>query len=142
MKKPLARVLAVEDDPDIGHLMRLALPRSLMDATVITSGEEALTRLTTEAYDLILLDIALPGMSGLEMCRRLKADEKLKRIPVIFVSGQASQENKEAAQRLGAVDFIAKPFQVMHLLSRIMGHLNLQSKGEREMRRLWKTPAH
>lgn len=136
VKKPIARVLVVEDDTDIGDLMQLALSRSLIDATLITSGEEALTRLTTESYDLILLDIALPGMSGLELCRQLKAEPQLQDIPVIFVSGQNSPENKQEAEELGAVDFIEKPVTLLRFLSRVMGQLRLKTNGEREMRQL------
>lgn len=136
-KKSIARVLVVEDDTTIGDLMRLALSRSLIDATLISSGEEALTRLTTESYDLILLDIALPGMSGLELCRLLKADPALQDIPVIFVSGQSSPENKQVAERLGAVEFIEKPVTLLRFLSRVMGHLKLKANGEREVRQLW-----
>ena len=136
VKKPVARVLVVEDHQDIGDLMRLALSRSLIDATLCRTGEEALTRLTSEAYDLVLLDIALPGVSGLELCRHLKADPQLQDIPVIFVSGQASPENKQEAERLGAVDFIEKPITLLRFLSRVMGQLKLKSNGEREMRQL------
>lgn len=137
VKKPIARVLVVEDDTDIGDLMQLALSRSLIDATLITSGEEALTRLTSEDYDLVLLDITLPGMSGLDLCRQLKADPRLKCLPVIFVSGQNSPENKQEAEELGAVDFIEKPVTLLRFLSCIMGHLKLKTNGEREIRQLW-----
>lgn len=137
VKKPVARVLVVEDDAEIGNLMQLALSRSLIDATLIASGEEALTRLATETYDLILLDIALPGISGLELCRQLKADPQLQDIPVIFVSGQHSPENKKEAERLGAVEFIEKPVTLLRFLSRVMGQLKLKSNGEREIRELW-----
>ncbi|MEQ2005811.1 MAG: response regulator [Limisphaerales bacterium] len=141
VKKPVARVLVVEDDTDIGDLMRLALSRSLIDATLVTSGEEALTRLATESHDLILLDIALPGMSGLELCRRLKADPRHKNVPIIFVSGYHSAENKQEAERLGAVDFIEKPITLLRFLSCIMGHLKLKTNGERELRQLWPVAA-
>ena len=142
MTKPLARVLVVEDHPDIGDMMRLALGRSLLDATVCLTGEEALARLTRETYDLILLDIALPGISGLEVCRRLKADVQLAPIPVIFVSCMVSKENKAEAERLGAVDFIEKPFGMFQLLSRVMGHLSLLMNGEHVMRSLRPVPVH
>lgn len=127
----------VEDDAEIGNLMQLALSRSLIDATLISSGEEALTRLTTETYDLILLDIALPGISGLEVCRQLKADPQFEDIPVIFVSGLGSPENKQEAEMFGAVDFIEKPVTLLHFLSRVMGQLRLKTNGEREIRQLW-----
>ena len=111
--------------------------KSWVDATLCRTGEEALTRLTTENYDLVLLDITLPGMSGLELCRQLKADPRLKWIPVIFVSGQNSPENKQEAEELGAVDFIEKPVTLLRFLSRVMGQLKLKSNGEREIRELW-----
>lgn len=142
MKKPIARVLVVEDDTDIGDLMQLALSRSLIDATLIASAEEALTRLATESYDLILLDIALPGMSGLELCGQLKANPRLKLIPVILVSGYHSPENKREAERLGAVDFIEKPITLLRFLACIMGQLKLKMNGEREIRQLWPVATH
>ena len=133
----VARVLVVEDHPDIGDLMRAALRRVGIDATLVTSGEAALKTVRQAPFDLILLDIALPGMNGLEVCRELKADPQLKDIPVIFVSGQNSPENKQEAEQLGAVDFIEKPVTLLHFLSRVMGQLRLKTNGEREIRQLW-----
>lgn len=133
----VARVLVVEDHPDIGDLMRAALRRVGIDATLVTSGEAALKTVRQAPFDLILLDIALPGMNGLEVCRELKADPQLKDIPVIFVSGQNSPENKQEADQLGAVDFIEKPVTLLHFLSRVMGQLRLKTNGEREIRQLW-----
>ena len=137
VKKPVARVLVVEDHRDIGDLMRLALSRSLIDATLCRTGEEALTLLASETYDLLLLDIDLPGMSGLELCRLLKADPHLQDFPVIFVSGQNSRDNKQEAERLGAVEFIEKPITLLRFLSRVMGHLKLKANSEREARQLF-----
>jgi len=135
--KSLARVLVVEDHQDIGDLMRLALSRSLIDATLCRTGEEALTLLVSETYDLLLLDIELPGMSGLELCRLLKTDPQLQDIPVIFVSGQNSPQNKQEAERLGAVEFIEKPITLLRFLSRVMGHLKLKANSDREVRQLF-----
>lgn len=133
----VARVLVVEDHPDIGDLMRAALGRALIEATLVTSGEAALQTVRQAPFDLILLNIALPGMSGLDVCRALKADPQLKDIPVIFVSGQNSPENKQEAEQLGAVDFIEKPVTLLHFLSQVMGQLRLKTNGEREIRQLW-----
>ena len=129
MKAPLARVLAVEDHPEIGDLMRAALARARIEATLITTGEEALAVVRQQPFDLILLDIALPGMSGLEVCRQLKADPTLRHIPVIFVSGQTSKPYHDEARRLGAVDFIEKPFELLNFLARVTGQLRLQTNG-------------
>lgn len=127
MKAPLACVLAVEDHPEIGDLIRAALTRARIEATLITTGEEALAVVRAQPFDLILLDIALPGMNGLEVCRQLKADMSLRHIPVIFVSGQTSKAYHDAARRLGAVDFIEKPFELLDFLARVMGQLRLQT---------------
>ncbi len=129
MQAPLARVLAVEDHPEIGSLIRAALTRARIEATLITTGEEALAVVREQPFDLILLDIALPGMSGLEVCRQLKADKMLRRIPVIFVTGQTSKAYHNEARRLGAVDFIEKPFELLDLLARVTGQLRLQTNG-------------
>lgn len=129
MKAPLARVLAVEDHPEIGDLMRAALARARIEATLITTGEEALAVVRQQPFDLILLDIAMPGMSGLEVCRQLKAEKALRDIPVIFVSGQTSKAYHDEARRLGAVDFIEKPFELLGFLARVMGQLRLQTNG-------------
>ena len=110
--------------------------KSWVDATLCRTGEEALLRLATETYDLILLDLDLPGMSGLDLCRQLKAGPQLQDIPVIFVSGQHSPENKQEAERLGAVEIIEKPVTLLRFLSRVMGQLKLKANGEREMREL------
>lgn len=134
-KKPLARVLAVEDHPDLGNLMREALTRVRIEATIITSGEAALTHLTTEIFDLILLDINLRGMNGLEVCRQLKTDPRHKHVPVIFVSGQTGAAYKAEAKRLGAVDFIEKPFELLPFLSCVMGHLKLQMEDGMDVRK-------
>ncbi len=125
MKKSRAHVLVVEDNQDIADLTRAALRHVHIEASIAITGEAALMRLATESYDLILLDIVLTGMNGLEVCRRLKADERLKHIPVIFLSGQTSRHYKDEACRLGAVDFIEKPFTVAELLTRVTGRLKL-----------------
>lgn len=140
-KKPLARVLVVEDHSANGELLQLALCSSLLEATLAATGEYALTLMARDSYDLVLLDIALPGISGLEVCRQMRADAKLKHLPVIFVSGQTSEANKAAAQQLGAVDFFDKPLKVLPLLARILGHLKLQENSEREGWNLQPTPA-
>lgn len=123
LQAPLARVLAVEDHPEVGDLMRQALAHAHVETTIITTGEEALKIVRQQPFDLILLDIGLPGMSGLDVCRQLQADKALQTLPVIFVSGQTSKAYKDEARRLGAVDFIGKPFELLDFLSRILGHL-------------------
>ncbi len=122
-------MLVVEDHPEIGNLMRAALTRARIEATLITTGEEAVARARQQPFDLILLDVALPGISGLDVCRRLKSDKTLRHIPVTFVSGQTSKAYLDEARRLGAVDFIGKPFELLDFLARVLGQLRLQTNG-------------
>ena len=126
MKKPLARVLAIEDHHEIGDLLRSMLARAMIDATVFRNGEEALRHLATHTYDLILIDITLPAMNGFDVCSVLKADERLKHIPVIFVSGQTGQAYKDQAEQLGAVAYLEKPIDMLPFLSLVVGHLQLK----------------
>lgn len=134
MQPPLARVLAVEDHPELGSLMRRALGCAHVEVTIVRTGEEALKIVRQRSFDLILLDIGLPGMSGLDVCRQLQADKALQNIPIIFVSGETSKAYKHEAVRLGAVDFIEKPFELLDFLSRVMGHLRLQTNGGTKLR--------
>lgn len=140
MPQPPARVLVVEDNPDFGDLMRALLARYQIEATIMTSGEKALACLSTETFGLILLDIALPGMSGLEVCRQIKESPRLKHIPVIFISGQNSEAYRREAKRLGAVDYIQKPFDLLPFLKSIMGVLKLPVLPERDIRALKPAP--
>ncbi|MDM8543622.1 response regulator [Desulfococcaceae bacterium HSG9] len=89
-------------------------------------GQTALTMINTELPDLLLLDIRMPDMNGYEMCRRLKADEKTKDIPVIFISALSESSNKVTAFNRGGVDYITKPFQVEEVLARVKTHLSIR----------------
>ncbi len=123
--KPLARVLAVEDHPEFGSILKTVLERFGFEATLLPSGEAAIELLTRKSFDLILLDLHMPGMNGLETCRRIKARPELQSIPVIFVSGRCSAAYKEAARRIGAVDVIGKPFELIPFITCLKGHLKL-----------------
>jgi len=89
------------------------------------SGELALASIAAQPPDLILLDIRMPGMDGFEVCRRLKADETTRNIPVIFQSAATDLADRLEGLRLGAVDYISKPFQREELLARVKTHLEL-----------------
>lgn len=100
------------------------------EVLVAKSGKQALTKLSKASPDLILLDVVMPEMDGFETCRRLKAWEKTKDIPVIFMTAVADSSNsteKVKGLALGAVDFISKPIQLEEVLARIKIHLHLRS---------------
>lgn len=128
MQKPIARVLLVESYFDLGSLMRATLTRSHLDTTLVNSGEDALECLAEDDFDLLLVDTSLPGMSGLELCRLVREERRLRSLPIMLVSGDADPELKEEARRLGAVDIIVKPFQTLPFLASVLGHLRLQPR--------------
>jgi len=119
-------VLIVDDDPgDLQYIVRILreqgyVPHAATDANV------ALEFLRRELADLVLLDMHLPGMDGYEVCRRLKADERTRDVPVIFVSAENRTLDRVRAFAEGAVDYITKPFQPDEALARIRTHLSLR----------------
>lgn len=136
MKQPLdaylepqtkARVIVVDDDPCVLDILKLMLENSGNSVMAFTSGAAALAALKTEAPDLVLLDISMPGMNGLELCELLKQDPALEDVPVIFLSGLNATEDKVRGFRVGGVDYITKPFQPEEVLARVATHLKLSA---------------
>ena len=93
---------------------------------VATSGAKALEYVEENMPDLILLDIMMPGMDGYEVCARLKAEEKTREIPVIFITAMTEIEDKTRGFELGAVDYITKPFEVIEVRARVQTHLKIE----------------
>lgn len=119
-------VIIVDDAPENLRLLATVLKRAGLVARPVTSGKLAIEAAVIDPPDLMLLDIRMPEMSGLEVCRWLKRDERLKEIPVIFISGLQDPDDKIEAFRCGGVDFISKPFQEQEVLARIDIHLRLR----------------
>lgn len=114
------RVLLVDDEPQIRRVMRSALSGEGYSVTEARSGEEALERLRDAPSDLVLLDVNLPGMSGLEACRALRTTSD---VPVIMLTVRNSEKDKVAALDAGADDYVTKPFSTPELLARIRAAL-------------------
>jgi two-component system sensor histidine kinase/response regulator len=119
-------VLVVDDLPRNVQLVGSILTRKGYEVLFATSGEAALERLNARLPDLVLLDLMMPGMDGLEVCRRIKKDPRTLHLPVIFLT--AANESDLAAKALteGAVDFISKPFNTAELLARVRTHVDLK----------------
>jgi cyclic di-GMP phosphodiesterase len=96
------------------------------DVRVAMDGETALQDISEDIPDLVLLDIMMPGMDGYEVCRRLKADEKTRDIPVVFVTAMGESEDEAKGLDLGAVDYITKPFKPYLVKARVHNHLELK----------------
>lgn len=104
------RILLVEDEPDILKITAFRLKKAGYEVITAMDGEKGLELAEKEMPGLILLDLGLPVMDGYEVCRRLKADEKLKKIPVVVFSA-STDKVKEATEQIGADDYIVKPFE-------------------------------
>jgi two-component sensor histidine kinase/CheY-like chemotaxis protein len=123
--KDKATILAVDDTPEsLALLVKILIPAGF-DVRPADSGELALAAVAANTPDLILLDVRLKGMDGLEVCRRLKAGEATRHIPIILISAFADVKEWVEGLQLGAADYITKPFQTEELLTRIRTHLAL-----------------
>lgn len=116
------RILVIEDEPDSIRLLLAYLRDFYPDILVARNGLDGIEKARKGKPDLILLDMGLPGVNGIEVCRLLKADEQTEPIPVIFLTAYAFIENKLQAFEAGAVDYITKPFSEREVLARIGVH--------------------
>ncbi|MCA9771391.1 MAG: response regulator transcription factor [Myxococcales bacterium] len=117
------RILAVDDEEDILELIRFNVARDGYTAITATSGEKALELARREKPDLILLDVMLPGLDGLEVCKRLKSDPSLRHIPVLMLSAKGEEADIVSGLELGANDYIPKPFSPRVLMAKIRAAL-------------------
>jgi len=115
-----ARILVIDDDPQIRRVMRMTLVSHGYMVSDSRSGEEALERLRSEKADLVLLDINMPGMGGLETCRLIRASSE---IPIIVLTVRSAEKDKVEALDAGADDYVTKPFGTPELLARIRAAL-------------------
>jgi len=125
---PKENILVVEDEEDILDIIRVTLTREGYRVTGVTSGEDALRSVLSRAPDLVLLDLMLPGISGLEVCRRIKGDPRTASIPVIMVTARGEETDIVTGLELGADDYIPKPFSNRVLVARI--HAVIRRKKE------------
>ena len=114
-------VLIVEDDPDIAEGLRYNLEREGLSAVVAPTGERALAAALDKSGppSLVLLDLMLPGMSGAELCRRLRREPATRRTPIIMLTARGSEAERVAGLELGADDYVTKPFSVRELVARV-----------------------
>jgi len=118
-----ARVLVVDDDADIRDVVSAMLEAVELVVTPTASAEEALQRIWSEEFDLLVLDWNLPKMSGIELCRMLRLEPSLSEIPVLFLTANASSQDMVEAFASGADDYVVKPFRAPELGARIFSLL-------------------
>jgi len=120
------RVLVVEDEQDLCQLLEYNLTRDGFDVKIAYTGEEGARLLAEQPFELILLDLMLPQMDGLELCRRVKRDPATAAVPIIMVTAKGEEADIVTGLELGADDYITKPFSPRVLLARIRAVLRRQ----------------
>jgi DNA-binding response OmpR family regulator len=115
----VARILVVEDDRDIAELIAHALGKAGYDTHKVTSGPDALASARSAAPDAIVLDLMLPGLDGLDVCRALRADQTTAGVPIIMLTARAEEADRVAGLELGADDYVTKPFSAKELVARV-----------------------
>ncbi|MFR3685781.1 MAG: response regulator transcription factor [Enterococcus sp.] len=123
-----ATILLIEDDPNITDFMEVVLDQERYQLTIASTGMEALTAFQTTTIDLVLLDLGLPDIDGIDLLKILR---KRMHLPIIIISARSNEEEKVKALDLGADDYVTKPFGTNELLARIrtaLRHQNIQTE--------------
>lgn len=113
------KVVVIEDEPDILEVIRHNLEREGFKVLTCTNGVEGLQMVQTEGPSLVLLDLMLPGMDGLEVCRQLKMDTITQHIPIVMITAKAEESDIVLGLGLGADDYVTKPFRPKELVARV-----------------------
>ncbi|HBY25236.1 MAG TPA: DNA-binding response regulator [Bradyrhizobium sp.] len=122
-----ARILVVEDEEALTTLLRYNLDAEGYDVETVGRGDDADTRLKERVPDLVVLDWMLPGLSGIELCRRLRARPETKQLPIIMLTARGEDVDRILGLEMGADDYLAKPFNPRELLARINAVLRRQA---------------
>jgi two-component system phosphate regulon response regulator PhoB len=125
-------VVVIEDEEDIRELIRYNLDKEGYRVLTANSGEEGLEIVINSMPDLVVLDLMLPGIDGLQVCRQLKAEPKTKNIPVVMVTARGEEPDVVSGLELGAEDYVSKPFSPRVLVARVRTVLRRSQSGETE----------
>jgi two-component system alkaline phosphatase synthesis response regulator PhoP len=121
-------VLIVDDEEDIQELVKLSLQREGYEVLTVATGDNALVVARSRQPSLIILDLLLPGLAGLDVCKILKADPKTQAIPIIILSAKSEESDIVAGLELGADDYITKPFSAKVLVARVRRALRKEAE--------------
>jgi phosphate regulon transcriptional regulator PhoB len=122
------RVIIIEDERDIVELVRYNFRKEGFDVESFSRGRDGLDYLRRNAADLVLLDILLPDEDGFEICKRLRADDRLKSLPVIFLTAKSEEMDRVLGLEIGADDYVVKPFSPRELVARVKAVLRRQER--------------
>lgn len=112
-------ILIADDDPNIHKLIGLVLKQKGYSIQNVMSGDEVIQTMAGRRPDLLILDIMMPKVSGIELCQQIKENEALKSIPVLILSAKDTQEDRLRGLQLGADDYVSKPFHIASLVRKI-----------------------
>ncbi|NPD48139.1 MULTISPECIES: hybrid sensor histidine kinase/response regulator [unclassified Lentimicrobium] len=129
--KDEAHILVVDDNKENLKLVGSILKENGYKIAVALDGESALKTLKNNIFELILLDVMMPGIDGFEVCRRIKSDEKLKEIPVIFLTAKNQKDDLIIGFDAGGIDYVTKPFNKEELLARVSTHIELKQSRDK-----------
>ena len=115
----MARVLIVEDDGDIAALISLYVEKAGYASERVSDGVQALTRARETAPDLVILDLMLPGLNGLEVCKALRADNRTAALPILMLTARGEESERILGLDVGADDYVVKPFSPNELMARV-----------------------
>ncbi len=121
------RILVVDDEEDLLELVRYNLTREGYRVACVSTGEDAIEQARRDLPDLIVLDLLLPNVDGLEVCRRLKGDSKTKHLPILMLTAKTEEADVVTGLELGADDYMTKPFSPRVLLARVKAVLRRKS---------------
>ena len=121
----MSRILIIEDEISIAELEKDYLELSGFDVVIENTGDGGLARALSEEFDLIILDLMLPGIDGFEICKRVRED---KNIPIIMVSAKKEDIDKIRGLGMGADDYMTKPFSPSELVARVKAHMAVELK--------------
>jgi len=126
----LKKILIVEDEIDLIKLLKYNLEKEGFAVASATDGSVALSEVRRQTPDLVILDLMLPGLSGLEICRQLRRNDSLASIPVLIISAKAEESDRVVGLEIGADDYLTKPFSKRELVARVRALLRRNSSGQ------------
>lgn len=124
-------ILLVDDNPQNLQVLGKLLQEEKYEIEFAVNGEATLEWLKNKQFDLILLDLNMPGMNGFEVCKRIRSDNGMYEVPIIFLSAESERESILKGFEVGAQDYVTKPFDSRELLARVKTQLDLKSKTEK-----------
>ncbi len=122
------RIVIIEDEKDIVDLVRYNFRKEGFDVESFSSGKDGLEHLRKISTDLVLLDIMLPDLDGIEICKRVRADDRLKGLPIIFLTARGEEIDRVVGLEIGADDYVVKPFSPRELVARVKAVLRRQEQ--------------